>query len=209
MERFVRQRTPLRAGHGGPNSKPIATFDGTDDELATTLALASLISLSAYSLVCVLRLNSQPDVGSDNADATAYDNDGVIGDAAYGGWWTTLRRTGNRVQSGHAGASSIEGVGTNASLSTWYRLRVEYDGTSLTHKLGSNSIATDAVTQTIAAASSASTLIKIGTNYSSSDFAALSLAELFVCNRQLTAPERVSIDSYIDGKFSTGPTTNA
>ncbi len=199
----VGSKQPAHNSTGGPNSTSIVTFDGTDDDLYVVLALASMISLSAYAVIAVVRIDTQPDAGSDNADATCYDNEHVISDGAAGYWGTALRRTNNRFQSWHF-STVTEVVGTDASTSTWYRLRVEYDGTDITHKLGSAGIQTDAGAGNIGAGSSASTLIKLGSNYANADYAAISIAEVMVLNRALTPDERTSIDSYITSKFGSG-----
>ncbi len=186
---------------GGPNSKPIVTFDGVDNVLSTPHSLSAVITQSAYTMVCVVRIDAQPDVGSDNADAAAYDNDGLI---THGGgfWGTNLRRTGNRIQGSHFDAGQ-KTAGVDASLSTWYRVRVKYDGVNITTKVGALTVATTAASA-MHASWSTSNVLYIGHNYAGSDFAAISLAEMFLFNFATSAGNDTNIDSYITSFYASG-----
>jgi hypothetical protein len=196
-------KQPAYNATGGPGSTPIVTLDGVDDEMQRTLAVTSIISASAYTVYAVLRLDAQPDVGSDLADSASYDNDGVIGDATWGGWAMNLRRTGPRVQVGHY-QGLWPATGVNVSTGTWYRVRWKYDGTNITLKVGGSSVASVAATN-VNTGAILSTLIKIGTNYSGSDFGAFSLANLMVYNIATSAGDDTNIDGYLAGRFGSGP----
>jgi hypothetical protein len=185
---------------GGPNSTIAVVFDGTDDYLERAASFSNILSLSAYTMVCVARLDAQPAVGSDNADAAAYDNDAIITNAG-GHWYTALRRTNNRVQGGHFdSASKIAGV--DVSLSTWYRVRVKYDGADITTKVGSIALATTAASNINGAA--AGTALQIGANYNFGDYAAIALSTMLVLNRATTGGEDTDIDAWVTSTFGAG-----
>lgn len=193
----------------GPKNTLIFTLDGVNDELDLSEAPANILPAGEWTVYALIRIDSlppagtHPDGGSDNVDADAIYNDQIICDAVDGSWGLALRRTGPRIQAWYRAGEANSSVGVDVSLQTWYRVKWKFDGAT-THSLKVGATAISDAESPPFSAFSAQTQLRIGTNASRSNFAGISVAEIFVYNRATTTDEDTLLDSYITEKFGEG-----
>jgi hypothetical protein len=120
------------------NSKLSAQFDGTDDQLISTVALSSLITASAYTVFAVAR----PTAGT--AAVAGYQADTIFTDSA-GRIWGGLTDSTARFHGGHYDGATQDGA--QVSLTSYPKLGVfamRYNGTTIRASVNGGTEATDA-----------------------------------------------------------------
>lgn len=180
------------------NGLPVASFDGVNNDLSSSSLLSAAITAAAYTRFVVY----QPGVITTNfADAAAYSNSMLVGDAGSAEWGPHLQGNSLAVYRHQAyhwdGAAKVAGVsGIPFNLGVSIVEECHYDGTTISATVAGQ-VATQAAGN-VAAIGGGTQILHIGSpaKYPGK------VCEVIVMNRLATATERAQCINYLTQKWS-------
>jgi hypothetical protein len=111
-----------------------ASFDGSNDQLLSSIASSNFISSAAYSGWALINVTS---IATNDA-TNLFFNDAFVSSKDNAYWGTALRSSGN-VSVWHYDGVLFTGVSTSISTSTWTLVQWKYDGVNLKMRTNGNS----------------------------------------------------------------------
>jgi hypothetical protein len=180
------------------NGLAVPDFDGTNDRFSnTSLATSSLTASDGtrYDVFGVV----VPDVISSN-NASLHLNDAWFSNGN-NTWRGNFRDSaGTRTApAGHADPTSRSASGTGVTLSA-FLANVWYNGTSISTRIGTNTVATQ-VAAAVTGTGLSNTTFVLGATGGATDFFDGAIAEFFCFNRSLDSWERYQLRQYLSAKW--------
>lgn len=184
---------PTLQATGGPNGTACVDFDGTND-LLTNGALSGFIAAGAYTLFVVFRADA---ISTGAGDATAYDNDGPIGDSSANfGLFVRNAPSDQAVAYNWDGSSDV--VALSCATATWHAAEQRHESGTLYARLHGTAEGSAASGNTMALTSN----VRLGTVYATANqYFDGQIAEVVVYNRALSLSERQQVRAYLTARY--------
>ncbi|MFN0092900.1 MAG: hypothetical protein ACKVWR_21910 [Acidimicrobiales bacterium] len=179
---------------------PGVDFDGTDDYLETNAVADNLIDTTGWSVFVFAKVNS---IGTDNADATAYNNDPIVADDN-GVFGLHYRTTGPTMQGyGWDGNSDVAAAAFASATEIVAHFR--FDGSTVYCSINGGTEATAAHGTTTALGAD----MYLGVNFDGSAYADMTVGEFVICDRAVSSTDIALAIAYLTAKWKSAGQTIA
>jgi hypothetical protein len=192
---FTQGTSTLRPLTGSAiNSWPAPEFDGTNDYFGRS-ALSNFVSATAYHVFAVVR--AQTVTGT---NATAYLNNGIVGDFGIGWWGLYLKTNGSNreVHGFHWDSNLRDAIASGLKLDEDALIEWSYDGTTLRCQVGGGPVATAVGGGAIG---SLADPVRVGTGANGGLYLDGAIASILVCDAYLSGGEARSARDYLSSKY--------